>query len=271
MDSLKDRVIVVIGAGASGDSIGNGRAIALEFARRGAVVVAVDRDMASAQRTCEMVLAEGGQCIPLVADASLTRDVEAAIRGTIQRCGRIDVLVNNVGIVPLGGPIELDEADWDRAFAVNVKSAFLACKHVLPHMLRQRCGAIVHVSSLASIRSPATQYCAYTASKAALNGLSHSVAVHYADRGIRSNVLMLGMIDTPHVREQLATTSPDGVDALMERRHSQSPTGAMGTVWEVAAAAAFLASDAASYVNGTELLVDGGMHKRVGAFPPAGS
>jgi len=269
MDALKDRVSVVIGAGAAGDSIGNGRAMALAFARRGAIVVAVDRDIDRVERTREMVEAEGGRCLAVAADASVSDDVRAAIGRTLERFGRLDVLVNNVGIVPLGGPVELDEADWDRAFAVNVKSAFLACKHALPAMLAQRRGAIVHVSSLASLRSPATPYCAYSASKAAMNGLSQSIASQYAGQGIRSNVLVLGMIDTPHVREQLGATSPDGVDALMKRRHAQSPTGAMGTVWEAADAAAFLASDAASYVNGTELLVDGGLHRRVGEFARA--
>ncbi|AOS81620.1 MULTISPECIES: SDR family NAD(P)-dependent oxidoreductase [Hydrogenophaga] len=263
-ESLNGRVSLVIGAGATGDGIGNGRAMALTFARRGALVVAVDRDLASVERTREMVLAEGGQCLALRADAAVSADLQAAVQQTLERHGRLDVLVNNVGIVPLGGPVELAESDWDRAFAVNVKSAFLACKHVLPAMLRQRRGAIVHVSSLASIRSPASPYCAYAASKAAMNGLSQSVALQYAGQGIRSNVLMLGMIDTPHVREQLAGTAIDGVDALMARRHAQSPSGAMGTVWEAAAAAAFLASDAAAYINGTELLVDGGLHRRVG-------
>lgn len=181
--------------------------------------------------------------------------------------GRIDVLVNNVGIVPLGGPIDLSEDDWDRAFAVNVRSAFLACKHVLPHMLTAGRGSIVNISSVASVRSPSTSYCAYAASKAAMNGFSHSVATQYAGRGIRSNVVLLGMIDTPLVREQLAASHPEGLEDLIESRNRVSPTGAMGTVWDAAAAALFLASDESSYVNGSELAVDAGLHKRIGVFP----
>lgn len=268
---LEGRVALVIGAGASGDGIGNGRAIAIEFARQGALVAAVDLSADSARRTAEMITAEGGSCVSFGADASCSADMVAVVAGALERFGRIDVLVSNVGVVALGGPIELSEEDWDRSFAVNVKSAFLGCKHVLPHMLRQGRGAIVNVSSMASLRSPATAYCAYTASKAAMNGLSHSVATQYAGQGIRSNVLLLGMIDTPLVREQLAGTDPRGIEALLAARHRMSPTGAMGTVWEAAGAAVFLASDDAAYVNGTELALDGGLHKRVGAFRPAGS
>lgn len=266
MQGLKDRVALVLGAGSTGDGIGNGRASCIRLAREGARVVAVDLRLAAAQRTCAMAADEAGICVPLAADVSDGAQVARAVRETVERFGRVDVLVNNVGVVPLGGPIELDEADWDRAFAVNVKSAFLACKHALPHMLRQGRGAIVNVSSVASIRSPATAYCAYTASKAALNGLSHSIASQHAAQGVRSNVLLLGLIDTPHVREQLATTHPEGVDALMAVRHQQSPTGAMGSVWDVAAAVAFLASDDSAYINGAELAVDAGLHQRVGVF-----
>jgi len=269
MHGLQNRTALVIGAGTAGDGIGNGRAIAIEFARRGASVIAVDLCAESAERTAAMILAEGGACAAFGADAASAADMATVVGDTVARFGRIDILVNNVGIVPLGGPIELSEQDWDRAFAVNVKSAFLACKYVLPHMLKQGRGSIVNVSSVASIRSPATTYCAYTASKSAMNGLSHSVAVQYAGRGIRSNVLLLGMIDTPLVREQLGATSPEGVEALLAARNRMAPTGAMGTVWEAAAAAAFLASDDAAYINGAELAVDAGLHKRVGMFPPA--
>jgi len=268
MGKLEGRVALVVGAGATGDGIGNGRAIAIAFARHGATVVAMDLDAASAERTADMIRAEGGTCAAVGADASDGARMAEAVHTAIAQFGRIDILVNNVGVVPLGGPVELSEEAWDRAFAVNVKSAFLGCKHVLPHMLRQGRGAIVNVSSVASVRSPATPYCAYTASKAAMNGLSHSVAVQYAGRGIRSNVLLLGMIDTPLVREQLGAGDPDAIQALLAARNQASPTGAMGTVWEAAAAAVFLASDDASYINGAELAVDAGLHKRAGAFAP---
>ncbi len=268
MRKLEGRVALVVGAGATGDGIGNGRAIAIEFARQGASVVALDLVEGSAQRTAEMIRAEGGTCAAFGADASDSAQMAEVVRAAVERFGRIDILVNNVGIVPIGGPIELSEEAWDHAFAVNAKSAFLGCKHVLPHMLRLGRGAIVNVSSMASVRSPAAPFCAYAASKAAMNGLSQSVAVQYAGRGIRSNVLLLGMIDTPLVREQLGATDPAGIDALLAARNRASPTGAMGTVWEVAAAAVFLASDDSAYVNGTELAVDGGLHKRAGTFPP---
>lgn len=268
MRKLEGHVALVVGAGASGDGIGNGRAIAIEFARQGATVAAMDLNAASADRTAEMIRAEGGTCLAFAADASDGAQMGEVVSAVAGQFGRVDILVNNVGVVPLGGPIELAEEAWDRAFAVNVKSAFLACKHTLPHMLRQGRGSIVNVSSLASVRSPATPYCAYTASKAAMNGLSHSVAVQYAGQGVRSNVLLLGMIDTPLVREQLGASDAETTKALLATRNEASPTGAMATVWEVAAAAVFLASEDASYINGAELAVDAGLHKRAGPFPP---
>ncbi|MFT3800233.1 MAG: SDR family oxidoreductase [Burkholderiaceae bacterium] len=271
MGKLNGRVALIVGAGSSGDSVGIGRAIAIAFAREGASVVAIDIDREAARRTADMIAAEGLSGEAETADASDSAQIAGVVARAIERFGRIDVLVNNVGIVPLGGPIELSEAAWDRAFAVNVRSAFVCYKHVLPHMLSQRRGAVVNVSSVASIRSPSTAYCAYTASKAAMNGLSHSVATQYAAQGIRSNVLLLGMIDTPLVREQLAAAHGKGIDDLLASRDRASPTGKMGQVREAAAAAVFLASDDASYINGSELVVDGGLHKRAGPFPAARS
>lgn len=267
MRRLQDRVAVVVGAGSAGTGIGNGRAIAIEFARHGARVVAIDRSAQAAEQTRAMIAAEGGACIAYAADAADASQLGAAIASTVAEYGRIDILVNNVGIVPLGGPIELSEEAWDRAFAANAKSVFLGCKFALPHMLKQGRGAIVNISSMASIRSTTTAYCAYTASKAAMNAFSHSIAVQYAAKGIRSNVVLLGMIDTPLVREQLASTDPAGIESLIASRNRASPTGAMGTVWDAAHAALFLASDESSYVNGAELVVDAGMHKRTGPFP----
>jgi NAD(P)-dependent dehydrogenase (short-subunit alcohol dehydrogenase family) len=269
MFSLDGRIAMVFGAGMAGAAHGNGSAIATRLAREGAHVIVVDRDSAASERTCAQIAQAGGQCAAYQADVRHADQVSAAVDFAIREYRQVDVLVNNVGIVTLGGPEELATEDWDNAFAVNVRSAFLACKFALPHMVARRRGVIVNVSSVASMRWSGTPYCAYFASKAALNALSRSVAMQYAGCGIRSNSILLGLIDTPLVREQLAQTDALGVEHLIATRNGMCPTGAMGTPEDAAAAAAFLASDDAHYINGTEIVVDGGLHNQ--CFAPARS
>lgn len=261
------KIAIVFGAGMPGAMHGNGSAIATRLAMDGAKVIAVDMEQAAAERTCTHIAQMGGSCVPYQADVRHADEIRASVDFSIREFGQIDVLVNNVGIVSIGGPEELAIEEWDNVFNVNVRSAFLTCKYVLPHMVARQHGSIVNVSSLASMRWSGTPYCAYTASKAALNALSRSVAMQYAAVGIRSNSIVLGMINTQLVRDQLANTDSLGVEHLLATRNSLCPTGAMGVPEDAAAAAAFLVSDEAHYINGTEIVVDGGMHNQ--CFTPS--
>lgn len=259
-ERLKGKVAIVVGAGSSGPGWGNGKATAVLYAREGAKVVAVDLKREAAEETAEIIRKEGHQALALAADAIDRADVERVVRATIDAFGRIDVLHNNVGIVQVGGVEEIVEADWDRVMAVNVKSIYLTCRAVVPKMVAQGKGAIVNVSSIASIRwvgYPAVSYCA---SKAAVNQLTQTIAVQYAAKGIRANAILPGLMDTPMIREPLkGAYGPGGVDDMIKRRDAVCPTGKMGDAWDVAHAALFLASDEAKYVNGVQLLVDGGL------------
>ena len=259
---LAGKVCLISGAGAAGEGIGNGRAIALMFARAGAHVVAVDRDLELADGTRRMIEAEGGTCTALVADVSREADVREMVASALAVGGGIDVLVNNVGIGVHGGPLELSEEDWDRVFAVNVKSMFLTIKHSLPGMIAKGAGSIVNISSVASIRWAPPSLLAYTASKAAVNALTQAVALEYAPHGIRANAILPGLINTPMIRVPLSQVVED-VDAAIAARGRIAPPGRMGTAWDIAAAALFLGSERAGYVNGVLLPVDGGLTHQV--------
>lgn len=260
---LNEKTSLIFGGGMPAEEVGNGAAIAIRLAEHGAAVVVVDKDRQAALRTQKIIRQAGGRCDIVEADVCVEAQIKEAVQVALGVSGCIDVLVNNVGIVTLGGPEELDVDDWDLAFRINVRSAFLACKHVLPGMKAARRGSIIQISSVASMRWGGTPFCAYTATKAALNALSQSVAMQYAAHGIRCNTIRLGMIDTPLVRAQLASTDPRGIESLLASRNALCPTGAMGTPWDAADTALFLASDASRYINGTNLIVDGGLHNQV--------
>nr|WP_145550072.1 SDR family oxidoreductase [Variovorax boronicumulans] len=260
---LQSRTALVFGAGAADVGPGNGAAIAIRMAQHGALVFAADRDPDAARRTQRLAQEAGGRCEVIEADVCLESSVRDAVQCAQAANGTVDILVNNVGVVLHGGPEELAVEDWDRAFALNTRSAFLALKHVLPLMTKAGRGAIVQVSSIAAARAGDGALCAYHASKAALNALGMNVAMQYAARGIRCNNILLGLMDTALVRQQLAVAHPHGLDHLLATRHATCPTGAMGSPWDAADAAAFLASDAARYINGTDIFVDGGLHNQV--------
>ncbi|MBV8391896.1 MAG: SDR family oxidoreductase [Alphaproteobacteria bacterium] len=266
---LKDRVAIVVGAGSSGPGWGNGKCTAVTFAREGARVLCVDRNRAAAEETAGLIAKEGGEAHAVQCDAARNAEVKAMVDACLARWGRIDILDNNVGIGSSGGPVELSEDEWDRVFDVNAKSFYLTAKHVLPVMEKQGKGAIVNVSSIASIRSPrGVTYVAYNASKAAVNGLTIAIAMQYADKGIRCNAILPGLMHTPMIdflAEQYARGEKDhneAYDKMIAIRNRASPTGKMGTGWDTANAALFLASDEASYVNGQLLVVDGGLTVR---------
>jgi NAD(P)-dependent dehydrogenase (short-subunit alcohol dehydrogenase family) len=245
-----------VGAGSSGPGWGTGKAAATLFAREGARVFAVDIDPEAAAATCSLIREEGGTAEPHEADVTQAAAVEQLVAACLSTFGRIDVLHNNVGIVALGGPVELSEEAWDRVHAVNLKSFYLTAKHVLPQMERQGAGAIVNVSSVASIRWTGISYVAYSSSKAAVNQLTQAIAIEYAPKGIRCNAVLPGLMDTPMAQAGLY---PDDAERMREVRDRRCPTGKMGDAWDVAYASLFLASDDARYVNGHCLVVDGGL------------
>jgi NAD(P)-dependent dehydrogenase (short-subunit alcohol dehydrogenase family) len=258
-ERLKERIAIVTGAGTSGPGMGNGKAAALLFAREGASIVAVDLNEQAAAQTAKEIEAENGRAIAIAGDVSNSADVRRIVDTAVERFGRIDVLHNNVGIEIPGDPVSTTEEDWDRVHAVNLKSVFLLGKHVIPHMQRQGGGAIVNVSSVASIRWSPVPYFSYHTSKAALNHLTRVVARQYAPDKIRCNAVLLGMMDTPHIRTYYGDRSQEEVEQLMRMRDSYCPMGHMGDAWDAAHAALFLASEEARYVTGVLLVVDGGL------------
>ena len=257
MARLKDKIALVMGAGSSGPGWGNGKATAALFAREGACVIAVDVNRDAVEDTRAVILAEGGRCEALVADATSPGDVARAIGAALAPFGRIDVLHNNVGGPVMGDPVNASIEDWQRALDLNLTSAFLVCKHALPAMQRQRAGAIVNVSSLASIQINAYPYFGYLTAKAGLNHFTRALAVHFARDGIRANAVLPGVMDTPLIYREIADQHAD-IESMRQKRHAASPMGHMGDAWDVAYASLFLASDEAKYLTGVCLPIDGG-------------
>lgn len=262
-DRLKDKVALVFGAGSVGPGWGNGKATAVLFAREGAKVVGVDINPAAAEETCGIISNEEGTCQAEVADVTKSDQIRAVVERTVQRYGRIDVLHNNVGITEMGGPVELSEESWHRVLDINATSIFLTCKHVLPVMERQGKGAIVNISSIAAIRYTGYPYVAYYAAKAAVNQFTVGLALQYAAKGIRVNAIMPGLMNTPLIHQQISGQYKSA-EEMVAARDALVPTGKMGTGWDIAHAALFLASDEANYITGVCLSVDGGLHAKVG-------
>jgi len=260
-DRLKDKVAIVVGAGSTpGETMGNGKAAAILFAREGARVMLVDRDRESALETKRLLDAEGRESFVFEGDVTRADACERMAGDCVGKYGRIDVLHNNVGIGALGGAVELGEHDWSRVIDTNLKSMFLTCKHVLPQMERQGSGAIVNVSSLAAIRfSHSYPLLAYSASKGGVNSLTQSIAMQYASKGIRANVVMPGLIWTPMAIDDPVRRFGLDKDEYVRMRGETVPMKRMGEAWDVAYAALFLASDEAKYVTGVILPVDGGL------------
>ena len=246
-----------MGAGSSGPGWSNGKAAAVLYAREGATVYAVDRNIEAAQETADLIAGEGGQAQALQADVTRSDEIAAVVSHVMAQSQRIDILHNNVGITEMGDPVEASEESWHRVLDTNLTGVFLSCKHVLPIMMEQKAGAIVNISSLASIQVNHYPYASYYAAKGGLNQLTRSMAVHYAPHGIRVNAVLPGVIDTPLIYKQIAGQFQD-VEAMRAKRNAASPMGRMGTAWDVARAALFLASDDAGYITGVCLPVDGG-------------
>jgi len=260
---LDGKVALVTGAGSVGPGWGNGRAIAVRFAQEGAQVFGVDRDADRLDETVARVAEVGGLLATTTCDVTNSEAIAAAVAQCIARFGRIDVLVNNVGGSARGGPVEMSEAVWDAQVDHNLKSVFLVCKHVLPHMAAQGSGAIVNLASTSALRWTGAAQIAYASTKAAVIQFSRVLAVQYAGQGIRVNTVVPGQLHTPMVESRLAGQRAGGdVEALLKQRQARIPLPFMGDGRDSAAAALFLASDEARFVTGTEIVVDGGMSVR---------
>jgi NAD(P)-dependent dehydrogenase (short-subunit alcohol dehydrogenase family) len=263
---LQDKTAVIVGAGQQpGETIGNGRAMSILFAREGASVLCVDRDLARAEETVAMINAEGGQATAFQADIVQAADCEALIAEAMERLGRIDILVNNVGVGggggrgghgSDGGAHYADEAAFDWIMDTNLKGMWMTCRAALRIMRQAKAGSIVNISSLAAWAG--NNKIAYEVSKAGVNRLTQSIASANAKHGVRCNAVMPGLMDTPMavVGNSVARGVP--IEEVRAMRNARVPMGKMGTAWDTAYAALFLASDEAGFVTGVCLPVDGG-------------
>jgi len=262
---LKGKTAIIVGAGQTpGTTIGNGRAMAILFAREGAEVLCVDRDGARAAETAQMIEKDGGRATSLEADTTKPGAADAIIAAAKSRMGRIDILVNNVGIGGRDGPAHrLEEDAFDRIMAVNLKSTWLVSKAAIAVMREQGKGAIVNISSLASIAGG--NQVAYEISKAGVNRLTTGIAQANARHGIRCNAILPGLMDTPMAVAGIAQATGQDQEAVRQMRNQRVPLGGkMGSGWDTAYAALFLASDEAQFITGVLLPVDGGMSVRIG-------
>jgi NAD(P)-dependent dehydrogenase (short-subunit alcohol dehydrogenase family) len=262
---LQDKIAIVVGGGQTpGNTIGNGRATAILFAREGARVLVADRELASAEETVAMIAAEGGAASAFEMDVTREADVAAMAAHCTDTYGRIDILHNNVGIGTRDASAQqIEMPDFERIFDVNLNGPLLACKHVVPAMRQQGSGAIINISSVASIAGT-TNMVAYKTSKAALNALTQSLALANARFGVRVNAILPGLINTPMAIEGLSSARGISKEELIAQRDRMVPMGKMGSAWDVAHAALFLASDEARFITGILLPVDGGQTLRVG-------
>jgi NAD(P)-dependent dehydrogenase (short-subunit alcohol dehydrogenase family) len=262
---LEGKRAIVVGAGQTpGETVGNGRAMAILFAREGAEVLCVDRIGERAQDTVDMIVPEGGVAFARQADVVKASDCLGVVASAMERWGGFDILINNVGIGGGDGPAHRIEEDaFDRIVAVNLKGMWLMTKTALGVLREQGGGAIVNISSLAAVAGGIQV--AYEVSKAGVNRLTTSVAQANARHGIRCNAIMPGLMDTPMAVAGIAAARGESQAEVRAARDARVPLGGkMGTAWDTAYAALFLASDEAKFITGAILPVDGGMGVRIG-------
>lgn len=262
---VRGKIAIIVGGGQTpGDTIGNGRAMAILFAREGAHLLLVDRRPESAEETRNMIEGEGGTASVLEADIRRAEDCKNIAAACVDRYGRIDILVNNAGTGRGdGGAVTLSEEAWDAIFNLNLKAIYRTCKYVLPVMEAQQSGVIINISSIAAIC--AARMLAYKASKAGVNALTHMIAMTYARKGIRCNAVMPGLMETPMAIEGISKALGVEKSELIKKRGASIPLkGGMGTAWDTAYAALFLASDEAKFITSVMLPVDGGQSARIG-------
>ncbi len=260
---LDGKVAVIIGAGCVGPGWGNGRATAFRFVEEGASVLAVDNSEEALLETIERVAPLDGVMETYIGDATKSQSVSSMIATCMNRFGRLDILVNNVGGSKKGGPVDLSEEDWDSQIDQNLKSVFLGCKYAIPELEKDGGGAIVNIASTSGTRWTGSAQVAYAATKAGVIQLSKVVAMEYATKKIRVNAIAPGQLHTPMVEARLAGQRTGGdVETLLKQRLARIPLGFMGDGNDTANAAVFLASEEARFITGTELVVDGGMTAR---------
>jgi len=265
MARLEGRVAIVIGGGQfPGEDLGNGRAMSLLFAREGAVLVVADKNLGSAEQTCAMITEAGGQALAVEVDVSRESDCKAVVDRCVEAHGRVDVLVNNVGITGPDGPVEaLSEDAWDRIFEVNLKSVFFACKYAIPFMAENKRGSIINISSLAAIAPAAGA--ASKVSKAGVNALTQQMAMSVAAKGIRVNAIMPGRMRTARAIEGIKIVTGQERDQIIADRAAKTPlAGGVGDATDIANAALFLACDESRFVTAVMLPVDGGQSALIG-------
>lgn len=266
---LDGKVALVAGAGSVGEGWGNGKATAVLMARQGAKVCGLDLNPEALAATTEILEAEGlsQNWLPLTCNMTLSDEIAAVVAKCHAHFGHIDILVNNVGGSAPGDPVSMPEEVWKQQLDFNLTTAFLGCKHVIPIMLRQfeetgTGGAIVNIGSVGSVtfQLGGRVSAGYAAAKAGLVAFSRSTAIAYVQKGIRVNTVIPGSMHTPLVEHRLVKQLGAGeAEKLIANRHAAVPMGRMGDAWDVANAVVFLASDEASYITATQLVVDGGM------------
>jgi hypothetical protein len=267
MLNLTGKVAFVAGAGSVGEGWGNGRAIAVLLARQGARVFGVDISEQALAGTQAVMEAEGHKGFAgRICNMTVGEEVKAAVDDCMARFGRIDILVNVIGGSVPGDPVSMTEEVWDGQMDLNLKTVFLACKHVLPVMERQfdaegKGGAIVNLSSIAHMSHEVggRVNVAYAASKAGLGAFGRATAIAYVKKGIRINTVVVGKMHTPLLETRLAKQLGVEPKVLVAQRNASIPMGRMGQAWDIAHAVLFLASDEAGYITGTQLVVDGGV------------
>lgn len=254
------KVVFLGGGGSVSEGWGIGKACAVNYAREGAKVFVVDLNEAAAQETCSIIREEGGEAAHAVADLSSADDVARVIEACAARFGTIDVLHNNVGVTRTGGAADVSLEDWDASWRINVTSMFLTTRAALPIMKAAGKGAIVNIGSVAASRYLGVPYTAYYTTKAAVLQFTRAVAIEHAPLNIRANVVSPCFIAGPNSTTFRAQHGADDQIAhITSRRAEQAPMKRMGDAFDVAHAAAFLASDEAGYITGTEIIVDGGV------------
>ena len=264
---LDGQAAIVVGGGQTpGQTIGNGRATAITYARAGARVMVADRDLDAATATVAEITAEGGDAVPFRADVTDEADIAAMVADACDRWGRLDILHNNVGISVAGGDAEISKIEgeaFDRIMAINLKSMVLAIKHALPVMRGQQSGNIVNISSTAAHED--YPWVTYKASKAAAKAMTEQVALQNAPHGVRVNCIQPGLMNTPMAVDARMDAWNMTREEVVAMRDAKVPLGGkMGTAWDVANAALFLVSDEARFITGVTLMVDGGAHCRIG-------
>ena len=263
---LEGKVAIVTGAGSIGDGWGNGKAAAYVYAKEGAKTFCVDFRLEAAEQTVKQIEAIGGKAIAYAADVTDEAAVNAMVDACMEAWGRVDILHNNVGGQGVGRSLEtITVEDWNATFARNVTSAMLTCKAVMPIMEKQKDGSIINISSIAALRHLNSNTAVYSSTKGAMIEFTKNIAIQHAAFGVRANCVCPGYIDTPFIR-RLVNGKPSytykgytSAEEYSAARDAIIPSGRMGTGFDVAYAALFLASDESTHITGTHVTVDGGV------------